>query len=456
MKRYLLLHIIICCCVFTLKAQTAVQADKLFIEQNYTEAKAAYANLLKRDARHALYLYRYARCAYELGETQEAIAYFEKAGTKYALRDFYLGELYKQTYRFDQALTAYQRYLSAIDSAHERYRYVAQQIEYVEKGIRYLRRVVDIAIIDSVVLPKSTFLQAYKLGAESGSLTDSLGAVTYTNQRNDRRILTDKVHNRFALLSCQRLLDGWSACDTLRLELTGNANYPFVLSDGLTLYFASDDKAGLGGYDIYLTRYNAEQNTYLTPENVGFPINSSANDYMLAIDEVTHRGYFATDRFTPDSLVAIYTFIPNSETRILRDVDSAYLRAAAQLKAYRKDTTQAAKQHWTQTTSSQAADIEVQAFFFVVNDAIVCHNSTDFQSIDARNLLKNYLRMEKEITKKADALHKARIQYAKATQNERTALANTILQFELQIPQLQAEYEALAAQIRLLELRARE
>ena len=33
------------------------------------------------------------------------------------------------------------------------------------------------------------------------------------------------------------------------VNASGNANYPFVLSDGVTVYYASDGE-GLGGYDI--------------------------------------------------------------------------------------------------------------------------------------------------------------------------------------------------------------
>ncbi len=437
-------------------AQTAAQADAFFAEQQYAEAQAAYQSLLQRAPKNALYLYRYARCAYELDDYTTAETYFLKAGNRYALRDFYLGEIYTRTYQFEKAITAYQTYLDAIEPDNERYTYVEQQITQAEKGARYMRRVADIAIVDSVILPKEAFLKAYKLSAEAGMLTiDSAGLATYTNQRNDRRILTAQVAKRKYLLATQRLLDGWGTNDTLHLDVQGNCNYPFVLSDGLTLYFASDDAEGLGGYDIYLTRYNAAQNTYLTPENVGFPLNSNANDYMLAIDETHHRGYFATDRFTGDSLVAIYTFIPNNETRVLRNVDSAYLQAAAQLKAYRTVTQQTPIERTYAVEIQQETEADAQ-FLFVVNDSILCRSLDDFASLDAQSLMKDYLHTIKEIQRIAAALHKARAQYAKAEPTERAAMAQTILQYEKSLPQLQRESEELAAQVRQLELRAQQ
>ena len=54
------------------------------------------------------------------------------------------------------------------------------------------------------------------------------------------------------LYSRIRLLDGWSEPEPLMsLNEQGNVNYPFLMSDGITLYYASDGEGSLGGYDIF-------------------------------------------------------------------------------------------------------------------------------------------------------------------------------------------------------------
>ena len=54
------------------------------------------------------------------------------------------------------------------------------------------------------------------------------------------------------LYSRIRLLDGWSEPESLTsLNEQGNVNYPFLMSDGITLYYASDGEGSLGGYDIF-------------------------------------------------------------------------------------------------------------------------------------------------------------------------------------------------------------
>ena len=69
------------------------------------------------------------------------------------------------------------------------------------------------------------------------------------------------------------------------------------MSDGITLYYASDGEGSLGGYDIFVTRYDSENGNYLRPDNIGMPFNSPANDYMYAIDEFNNIGWFASDRY---------------------------------------------------------------------------------------------------------------------------------------------------------------
>ena len=75
--------------------------------------------------------------------------------------------------------------------------------------------------------------------------------------------------------------------------------YPFMLADGLTFYFAGKGEESIGGYDIFMTRYDAHNNSFLKPENIGMPFNSEANDYLFAIDEYAHIGYFVSDRRQP-------------------------------------------------------------------------------------------------------------------------------------------------------------
>jgi len=120
------------------------------------------------------------------------------------------------------------------------------------------------------------------------------------------------------IFSSFKLLDNWSLPVSVSnvINTDANENYPFLMLDGVTLYFASDGENSIGGYDIFITKYASGSQDFLVPENIGMPFNSPANDYMMVIDEQQRIGWFATDRNQPAGKVMIYKFIPN-ETKIL-------------------------------------------------------------------------------------------------------------------------------------------
>ncbi len=71
---------------------------------------------------------------------------------------------------------------------------------------------------------------------------------------------------------------------------------PFLAHDGRTLYFSSNNTAGMGGFDIYKTVFDEATQAWSAPENLGKPINSPGDDafFRLSVDGLT--GYFASDR----------------------------------------------------------------------------------------------------------------------------------------------------------------
>ena len=432
-------------------AQTAQQADALFTAKDYAKAQTAYGNLLRKSPKNQLYLYRIARCAYELGDTQTAICRFEEAGEKYALRNYYLGELYFGEYRFAEAFAAYERYLESIEPGNERYHYVEEQMARAEKGERYMRRVEDVSIVSHTVVAKQDFLRAYELSPEAGTLTETDGRVTYTNQRGDRKVMTCDTAGRKNLYFSQWLIDSWG--DSVALPAPVNTmaeeNYPFLLTDGITLYFGSDRGDGLGGYDIYLTRYNSVTDSYLQPENMGMPFNSFANDYMLAIDENKGIGYFATDRNTATDSVSIYCFVPNEEKIILHNFTDEKARLVAQLKTYRK------VQKETEIEMDSAEEVKTiedeAVFMLVVNDTTVYSDWQDFRSKEAMTLYRNYRQTARQAEQNILRLGELRQQYMTATTEEQTTIGEQILALEEENPIQKERLQSTLNEVRRLE-----
>ena len=317
-------------------AQSSSEADRLFKAGDYERAGKLYSRLVAKSPTNALYLYRSARCAYELGDMQAAADGFRRAGSHYQLTHYFLGESLMALWHFEEAEAAYQRYLHALKEPNERVPYVLRQIDKAVTYQRYMKRVTEVCIIDSVEVTKEALLSAYHLSAEAGSLQqDPAGNITYTSQRGDRRFMVVGDSDR-RLAYAEKLVDRWNEATLLpenvnRAPLQG---YPFCLPDGVTLYFAGMDSLGLGGWDISVSRFNTATNTWTKPENLGLPFNSEANDYMYAEDEKNGVGYFATDRFSDAQHVRVYTFLLPEQKQVMRHPVLDTLVRYARLEAY--------------------------------------------------------------------------------------------------------------------------
>lgn len=67
---------------------------------------------------------------------------------------------------------------------------------------------------------------------------------------------------------------------------------PFITADGKTLYFSSKGHKTMGGYDIFRT--HLENGKWTTPENLGYPINTSDDDIYFVLSESGKNGYYSS------------------------------------------------------------------------------------------------------------------------------------------------------------------
>lgn len=79
------------------------------------------------------------------------------------------------------------------------------------------------------------------------------------------------------------------------VNTTGNENSPFIHPDNQTLYFASDQWAGLGGYDIFYCR-KVNEYAWTKPRNIGYPINSFRDEQGLVVDASGRNAFYSSDR----------------------------------------------------------------------------------------------------------------------------------------------------------------
>jgi outer membrane protein OmpA-like peptidoglycan-associated protein len=88
-----------------------------------------------------------------------------------------------------------------------------------------------------------------------------------------------------------------------KINTVGNEMYPFVDSLG-NLYFSSNGRKSLGGLDIFKASRNGNQ--WATVDNLNYPINSNRDDFGFMIYPDQKTGYLSSNREGTDK---IYEFI---------------------------------------------------------------------------------------------------------------------------------------------------
>lgn len=443
-----------------LMAQQPEQAAKLLKKGAYAEAKPLYQKLVKQSPANANYNYGYGVCCLETGNATAALPYLKKAADRKVIESYrYLGKAYYQNYRFTDAVDSYDTYVEWLEKKKQPTDQAEKELGHVRQAARMIKGVENVTVVDSIVVDKASLLNVYKLSSGSGKLSidETSGGVSYENERGSKRISTAEVDGRLCLTSSIRLLNKWSEPEVIAsLTEEGNTNYPFLLSDGITLYYAATDGESMGGYDLFMSRYDSDTDAYLRPEHLGMPFNSPYNDYMMAIDESNNLGWFASDRYQPEGKVCVYIFVPNESKRIYdyEWTDEQKLITVASLRSISatwNDEAQLAEgqQRLKQVReSNQAKQASKEEFTFVINDRKVYHQWSDFRSAEAKKAFNTYRHSTADLQQLQQTLAAKRSQYEAGN----TSLAASIVDLETRVEQLTDELEEQACKVRQLEL----
>ncbi len=463
-KRYII-ALFALCCMGTASAQNATQAKKLFEQGEFEKAKPAFQRLVKQSPSNAGYNYWYGACCYETGDKKEAQPYLEKsADRKYIDAYRYLGKLYYDLYRFDEAVENYEEHIMWLEKKNRSTERAEAELEHIKRAARMIKGVENVTVIDSFVVDKNSLFDAYKISLQSGKVygkPDEEGTFYETEMGNRMIYSALSTDSLMHLYTRVRLLDGWSEPEPIAsLNGEGNVNYPFLMSDGITLYYASDGEGSLGGYDIFVTRYDSEDGSYLRPGNIGMPFNSPANDYLYAIDEFNNIGWFASDRNQPADSVCVYVFIPNESKEVYNyeSTDPKAIIDAATLRNIRstwqdEDKVRQGRQRLAALKYTQEAEKVQGDFTFIIDDSATYHTLADFRSAEARKLYQQLEQKENDLHSLVNELDGKRTAYTSGNQAKRQSLAPSILELEKRTRQIGEEIIALQKQVRNEEIK---
>jgi len=308
-------------------------ADFLFSEGNYYAALPLYLRLIKLDSNEDYYWYQAGICYIYTDEKEKSIDFLEHVyDVDPDLKDlsYYLGRAYHANYRFDTAITLFNKYL-ATNPPDDKKRLAQNYIGYcnnakilvahpVRVEIKNLGPVINTAASEYapvVAADESEIIYTYRGPLSTGGLMnaefkrDTLGEyyedIFVSHKLGDNWLppepiteLNTKANDASIALSTDGLslftfkstledggdifvshLNGfqWSKPE----RLGPNINTPYwegscsLTADGNTLYFASERPGGIGGRDIYVSK-KMPNGTWGVAKNLGRNINTDLNE----------------------------------------------------------------------------------------------------------------------------------------------------------------------------------
>jgi len=322
------------------------KAFQFFNNKQYSEALPLFSQLLSlypKDERYNLY---YAACLIETNQQVEnSIKYLQYADSKSndPLIKYYLGRAYHLTYQFDKAEENYSMFKQLAPSKLIKQFDVDKLIEMCNNGKELIKYISELTVVDNRRIKSENYFYSYDLKEFDGKLIIKPKELKSSIDKkeeppntviflpNNSNIVyygsygNTKANGR-DIYRIERLPDGkWGKPENLGsvINTKYDEDYPFLHSDGKTLYFSSKGHNSMGGYDIFKSVYDSSSNSWTKPVNLDFPTNSPYDDYLYIVDKDNFYAYFTSNRETRDNNITVYKIIvdKNPIPREYKDIE---------------------------------------------------------------------------------------------------------------------------------------
>jgi hypothetical protein len=331
----------------SVKVSLKTRAGEYFVKKDYTHSLPLYRELLYLYPRDPYYQYQTALCLLNLNQSPEeeidllrVVSYSEEN----PLATFYLGRAFHLHYDFDDAIKAYSRFLTIGKKADIKRLKVQRLIEMAKNGIDLTRNAKTYTVKNSGISPLYQIENAYSVSTNGKVIRKpSEFNSKYDQKMNFSSLIYLPVYteiNEYIYVSGYEETgkkgkdifrikninhQNWSLPEPLNnaINTPFDEDFPFFDTRTSTLYFSSEGHSSMGGYDIFKSVYDWNTKTWSKPENVGFPINSPYDDFMLVTDESGQTAQFASNRSTGPGMVMLYriSLKDNEEATKLLTVD---------------------------------------------------------------------------------------------------------------------------------------
>ncbi len=304
------------------------QADELFSDEQYAKAVPLYSQLISNFPGNSEYVYKFGASKLYAEQDKEApILYLEKAlkkGNTDADLYYYLAKAYHLNFRFTDAIKYYKMYQGTGKKRSQIP--VEREIEMAKNGQTLLKNIKDIAVKSKKMIDLGDFYKAYNSSDFNGKLLEV--PASFLSKKDKSRghvpiMFTNSTANTIFFSSYGD--DGKNGKDLYyitkndsgefeepknigaTLNTPYDEDFPFLHPNGKKLYFASKGHNSMGGYDIFVSSYDAGIGKWSAPQNVDFAINSPGDDFLYITNEDEDLATFSSTRDAVFGKTNVYT-----------------------------------------------------------------------------------------------------------------------------------------------------
>ncbi len=301
-----------------------------FEEGHYREALAGFLELKQSQPDNIMNFYYTGRCLVELNEDlDDAIEYLYSASKRGAPADadFYLGKAYHRNYNFPEALKYYSRFeMEASRQQMKRLR-VKHMISTCRSALQITATYNQYEVMTTTFLDLTDSVSYSQIRMKGGQLQRKppeyfrvgeeragLGSLMFMPKkplRGDYFFYAGPGKAGKGGSQLYRVKKGsgrsWGEPQEVKvLNTGGDEMLPYYDPIENDLYFASDGWSGVGGFDLYRAHYDPDRDEWTEPINMGFPINSVMDEYLLLPGSDLGMMMFFSNRQGTDSTLTVY------------------------------------------------------------------------------------------------------------------------------------------------------
>jgi tetratricopeptide (TPR) repeat protein len=241
--------------------------------------------------------------------------------------NLYLGMAYQRLYNFSEAIRYYERYDQAVSKQEAKARKVSQKIMSCRSAREITANYNQYDVIAVTFLDMTDSAQYMQIKMPGGRLQRKpmvfFGPGEDPNGLNSLMFIPDDAlrgdyiyfsgtagseKNGLQLFRVRkRAGKSWGDPEEVKaLNTEGDELLPYFDPNQGDLYFASDGGAGIGGFDLYKSHYDSDRDNWSIPINLGFPVNSAMDEFLLLPGTDLGLMMFFSNRQGTDSTLTVY------------------------------------------------------------------------------------------------------------------------------------------------------